>query len=195
MSNWEKKVDVVTISVAVVAIVIPIFSQEIRCFLKLPRQNCQPSRRSEMIEHIKSGNEFKVIFDRTKGKFNDDGWQGRTNDPMGTLKAGRTYTVTYSRSEEKYQTCGLNEYQKEQHGKEYYCSRSGGANPDEAKISLWGRLYEFDAERKVYDFEQKYGHIGTLELVYRPNLMLPITFFFILCVFWVVLRKIGSEVN
>ncbi|WP_293075136.1 hypothetical protein [Okeania sp. SIO3B5] len=42
MSNWEKKVDVVTISVAVVAIVIPIFSQEIRYFFKLPGNNCQP---------------------------------------------------------------------------------------------------------------------------------------------------------
>ncbi len=85
-----------------------------------------------IINHIKSGKSFTVTFDKVGSKFNDSGWEGNT-DPMGTLKAGETYQVTYSSG--KYTTRGFNESTNSVISATY-----GNANPDKGKISLWGRV-------------------------------------------------------
>lgn len=106
----------------------------------------------DLINRIKSGTVFRVSFDKVGGKFNDSGWTGNT-DPMGTLKAGETYQVTYSGS--KYTTRGFSEGTNSVISATY-----GNANPDEGKISLWGRVYTFDASGNVYD--PQFGLVGTL---------------------------------
>lgn len=105
-----------------------------------------------IMSRIKSGRSFKVTFDQVGGKFNDSGWAGNT-DPMGTLKAGETYQVTYSGG--KYTTRGFNEGRKSVMSATY-----GNANPDGGKISLWGRVYTFDGNGNVYD--PQFGLVGTL---------------------------------
>lgn len=105
-----------------------------------------------IISHIKSGRSFTVAFDQVGSKFNDSGWTGNT-DPMGTLKAGETYQVTYSSS--KYTTRGFNEGTNSVISATY-----SNAKPDEGKISLWGRVYTFDGNRNVYD--PQFGLVGTL---------------------------------
>lgn len=53
-----------------------------------------------MIEHIKNSNKFKVIFDRTKGKFNDDGWETQKDDSNnGCFKGWTNLLVTLSLKE------------------------------------------------------------------------------------------------
>ena len=105
----------------------------------------------DMINRIKSTTQFTVTFDKVGGKFDDSGLQ--KNDPMGTLKAGQSYQVTYFQGQ--YITRGFNE------GKNAVISAAySNANPDEGLISLWGRLYSFDGKGNVYDPE--FGIVGTL---------------------------------
>ena len=47
------------------------------------------------LNRIKSGQPFKVVFDVASKKFKDTDRMGAVN-PMGTLKAGETYTVVFS---------------------------------------------------------------------------------------------------
>jgi hypothetical protein len=101
---------------------------------------------------IRSGTTFTVTFDRVDGKFDDSPWGG-TTDPMGTLKAGETYTVKYF--DGKYTTTGLNEGS----GK-VITATYGNAKPEEGKISLWGRVYTFTEWGGVIDPE--FGVVGTL---------------------------------
>jgi hypothetical protein len=107
---------------------------------------------SDLINHVRSGNSFTVTFDRVGNSFNDSGWTGST-DPMGTLQAGYAYQVTYSGG--SYTTVGFNEQSRSQLSATY-----SNANPDDAKISLWGRVYTFDELGNVYD--PQYGLVGTL---------------------------------
>ncbi len=104
------------------------------------------------INHIKSGKNFTVSFDKVGRKFDDSGWTGNT-DPMGTLKAGETYQVTYSNG--KYTTRGFNEQSRSVISATY-----ANANPDRGEISLWGRVYTFDGSSNVYD--RQFGLVGTL---------------------------------
>ncbi len=107
---------------------------------------------ADMALKIRSGRTFTVTFDQVGNKFDDSPWGG-TTDPMGTLKAGETYEVKYF--DGKYTTRGLNEGS----GK-VMTATYGGAKPEEGKISLWGRIYTFNAWGSVTDPE--FGVVGTL---------------------------------
>lgn len=104
------------------------------------------------INLIKSGSEFTVTFDQVGNKFDDSGYTG-LGDPMGTLQAGRTYKVTYSNG--SYTTVGFSEGTGS-----VITAAYNNANPDAQEISLWGRVFTFDAAGNIFD--AAFGIVGTL---------------------------------
>ena len=128
-----------------------IVQQYIRDALSFQQTN-QNKTIENVISLIKAGNKFTVNFD--KATFDDSGYTGSHKyDPMGNLKAGESYQVTYNNS--NFSATGYNEYYK-RNGTWTYNYK----NLDEAKISLWGRIYDFDLQGNVYD--PLYGLVGTL---------------------------------
>jgi len=113
------------------------------------------------IKYIESAHPFKVIFDRTQSKFDDSHYTGdwRT-DPMGVLKGGETYTVVYKNG--KFICTGYNQGI----GKAGTWSYSN-ANPRNNQISLWGRIYVFDGQGRVYDMD--YGLVGHMIRWEKPQ--------------------------
>jgi hypothetical protein len=104
------------------------------------------------IHYIKSGHPFKVVFDKTKGKFDDSKYTGDWHtDPMGTLKGGETYTVVYKKG--NFECTGFNQGTGNVGTWTY-----SNANPSDSLISLWGRVYVFAGNGDVYD--PTYGVVG-----------------------------------
>lgn len=108
---------------------------------------------ANLIDRIKSTHKFTVAFDQVGTKFNDSSWTG-DSDPMGTLKAGETYHVTFTGG--NFATRGFNETRKGE-----VIATYSNANLDDGKISLWGRVYTFDENGHVFD--PVYGLVGTLQ--------------------------------
>ncbi len=107
---------------------------------------------ADLINRIKSAQGFIVTFDQAGDKFHDSGRIGNTV-PVSVLQAGETYQITYF--DGVYKTRGFNEAKDTVINGSY-----GNANPDEGKISLWGRVYTFDKKGNVYD--PRVGLVGTL---------------------------------
>ena len=104
------------------------------------------------IEHITSGKQFFVIFDKTKDKFDDSIYKGKSRfDPMGNLKGGETYSVSYKNN--SFACTGYN-----QHYKKVGTWTYSSGNPSNSEISLWGRVYKFDIKGNLFDPE--YGLVG-----------------------------------
>lgn len=118
----------------------------------LDLKSAQAETIAAMALKIRSGRTFTVTFDQVNGKFDDSPWGG-TTDPMGTLKAGETYEVRYF--DGKYITTGFNEGSRK-----VITATYGGANPEEGKISLWGRVYTFTDWGNIFD--PQFGLVGTL---------------------------------
>jgi len=106
------------------------------------------------IDTIKSGQEFKVIFNKTSDKFDDSNYTGNTNtDPMGSLKGGETYSVKYI--DGSYTCTGYNQGWRRVGSMTY-----SNAKVENSHISMWGRIYVFDGVGNVYD--SQYGLVGEL---------------------------------
>jgi len=103
-----------------------------------------PASRLRRIKNlIKSGKKFRVVFNPKVGY-------------MGTLSQGRTYTVTYKAHDNSFQVCGYHLGRKR-----YRCPGAyRNANVDYQTISLWGRVFYFDADGNVYD--RQHGLAGFL---------------------------------
>ncbi|GAB4486471.1 MAG: hypothetical protein OHK006_14390 [Thermodesulfovibrionales bacterium] len=102
-------------------------------------------------EYIRTGESFIVIFD--KAGFDDAGWTG-ANDPMGSIKAGETYTVKYD-PYLGWTATGLNE----KTGTSATSSHQKG-DPGEGELNIWGRIYRFSANGEIFDPE--FGLVGRL---------------------------------
>ena len=100
------------------------------------------------ITRIQSGSPFKMILDDTKFADPDNNWS-----PMGTIKAGNTYTCTYGGA--AFTCSGYNQGARRDGSWTY-----GGVNPTSKEISLWGRKFTFDDAGEIYDYQ--YGHVGYL---------------------------------
>ena len=115
----------------------------------------------EIIGMIKTEKKFAVTFDKVNDKFDDEKFTGTSKtDPMGNLKAGCTYRVSYSEETGKYSTGGFNQLL----GKvvpETDESEIETLLPDKGLISLWGRPYAFDGMMNIYD--HRYGIVGTIK--------------------------------
>jgi hypothetical protein len=105
-------------------------------------------------DRIKTGKPFKVILDKAPDQFDDSAWTGdwRT-DPMGTIRGGDTYTLTYNAK--GWAANGYNEGARRVGTWTY---RFG--NPDDYQLDIWGRVYTFDPDGNVYDPD--YGLVGHL---------------------------------
>ncbi|MBW2544674.1 MAG: hypothetical protein JRD43_04265 [Deltaproteobacteria bacterium] len=110
----------------------------------------------DWVAYIRSGQPFQVTFDTTSGKFDDSVYTGDwSTDPMGTLKGGETYRLTYTNG--KFECTGFNQ------GAGSVATFAYIADPEEGVISLWGRLFNFDGKGRVWD--QDFGIVGHLSPV------------------------------
>jgi len=140
----------------------PIFDKVLKGFRTSevkdqPLKNSSADQRSsfDWVKYIESGRSFKVIFDKTSDKFDDSRYTGDwKTDPMGTLKGGETYLLTYK--DGKFTCTGYNQGTKTRG-----TWISSNADPQDNQLSLWGRIYRFDAQGRVYDAE--YGLVGHME--------------------------------
>jgi hypothetical protein len=106
------------------------------------------------ITHIESGKPFRVVFDKTLGKFDDTNYTGDwQTDPMGALKGGESYDVIYNKR--IFSCTGFNQAVGK-NGTWFYSN----ANPSNSHLSLWGRIYSFDGLGLVYD--SQFGLVGHL---------------------------------
>jgi len=111
----------------------------------------RPSGVCQWVSLIASGRPFLVVFDLAK--FDDTGWNGPA-DPMGALKAGEHYEVTYHGA--GFQCTGFDESTNRAGTRS-----SGGADPRDGLLSLWGRVFAFDGKGQVWDPD--FGLVGHLE--------------------------------
>lgn len=119
---------------------------------------------NDWADYINSGKQFSVVFD--VANFDDSGWQG-DSDPMGTLKAGETYAVTYDPAADNWTTTGYSE------GKgEIISSGSKTISPLDGQLNLWGRGYKFNSSGEVTDYT--YGLVGHLIKSSKSEIKFPI---------------------
>ncbi|MFH0927911.1 MAG: hypothetical protein V1821_00375 [bacterium] len=104
-----------------------------------------------LANYIASGKTFKVVFDVAPSVFDDSAWL-EAKDPMGTLKGGETYTVTYNASS-GWRVTGFNEASGRAGTWTY---RFG--EPKNFQLDLWGRVYSFDSAGSVFDPD--FGLVG-----------------------------------
>jgi len=102
---------------------------------------------------IANGETFHVSFTGS-GCPNDAGWKG-ASDPMGTIKCGESYRVTYRGG--TWSVTGYNEGTRKVGTWAYK-----NANPRQNRMSIWGRVYSFTNNGDVYD--QQYGRVGTIRM-------------------------------
>lgn len=122
-------------------------------------------------EHIRAGQPFAVVFDRTREKFDDSVYTGSwETDPMGSLKGGESYIVRYINQRECRENCSFKPYENGFETKGYNQGAKAvstfsyfNALLDNNEISLWGRVYTFSSKGEVFD--HKYGIVGHLALV------------------------------
>ncbi len=105
------------------------------------------------VEHLKSGMPFKVVFDVAPQKFRDTDRLGEVN-PLGTIKGGETYTVTYA-PPTGWTATG---YNKGTGSVGTWTYQPG--SPDSHDLDIWGRIFKFSDSGEVFDIQQ--GLVGHL---------------------------------
>lgn len=91
----------------------------------------EPPANDGVVAQIVAGVPFTVTFDACS----DEGWTGDT-DPLGTIKCGEIYAVTYSPATAQFSATGLNEAD----GMAATVS-AGGANAASGEVSIWGAVF------------------------------------------------------
>lgn len=112
---------------------------------------------AKWISYIQSGKPFLVVFNLTHDKFDDSIFNGNwRTDPMGALKGGQTYEVYYKNN--SFTCRGFNQSTKNIGSWTY-----SNANPADNIISLWGFLFVFDGNGRLYS--PKFGLVGSLKVI------------------------------
>jgi len=106
-----------------------------------------------LANRMANGETFHVSFTGS-GCPNDAGWKG-ASDPMGTLKCGETYRVTYRGG--TWSVTGYNEGTRKVGTWAYK-----NVDPRQNRMNIWGRVYSFSNNGDVYD--QQYGRVGTIRM-------------------------------
>jgi hypothetical protein len=112
-----------------------------------------PGGAAGWVEHIKAGLPFKVVFDVASQKFRDTDRMGEVN-PLGTIKAGETYTVAFA-PQTGWTATG---YNKASGGVGTWAYQPG--SPDSHEVDIWGRVFKFSDTGEVFDLQQ--GLVGHL---------------------------------
>ena len=116
---------------------------------------------AKWITYIQSGKLFQVNFNYTQGKFDDSVFNGNwKTDPMGALKGGEAYEVYYRNN--SFTCKGFNQSTKGIGSWTY-----SNANPADNIISLWGFLFVFDGNGRLYS--PKYGLVGSLKAISKVS--------------------------
>ncbi|MFZ2205332.1 MAG: hypothetical protein WAV23_01960 [Minisyncoccia bacterium] len=133
------------------------------CLLGVSQVSAQ-STANDWSAYINSGKVFYVAFDTAT--FDDSGWTS-IKDPMGTLKAGETYTVKYNPSTTNWSVTGFNEGSGTIGTYNYRT-----ISPNDNKLNLWGRVYTFSTDGVVTD--SSFGLVGHLRKTAKPDTKFPI---------------------
>jgi hypothetical protein len=112
------------------------------------------TQRGALLEHILGGHPVAVLFDAIPA----DSDQKRT--PLGTIKGGERYTVTWSRTT-GWTATGYNKGTRAV-GTWTYANGS----PEKNELCVWGRVFRFDESGKVTDPEV--GVVGRVSAVSAP---------------------------
>lgn len=85
--------------------------------------------------------------------------------PLGALLCGETYQVDYVSGSRTWRVTGLNESLSSniERAKRIMTQTNSGPEPEERKFSMWGIIYSFDDNRRVYDPGGK--HVGRMRFV------------------------------
>lgn len=105
------------------------------------------------LNRIKSGQPFKIILDVAARKFQDTDRMGATN-PMGTIKAGETYTAVFSEAN-GWAVTGHNKGTGASGTWTYQQGR-----PEEHDLDVWGHIFKFSDNGEVFDLQ--HGLVGRL---------------------------------
>lgn len=100
---------------------------------------------------VRSGRPFRVVLDVCK--VSDEGWSGDT-DPLGTIKCGETYEITYLHETKEWLASGFNEGSGAPTK-----SRSPASDAGSHRLSIWGAEFAFDANLDVTVGGDKLGHL------------------------------------
>lgn len=89
-----------------------------------------------LMNRLEMGETTQVILDACP--FDDEGWIDGA-DPMGNLKCGETYTVSYDSTDGVWVVTGLEEYRTQLEGKDFVGTRRiAGAPSETGEMFLWG---------------------------------------------------------
>ena len=147
------------------ALKLSLFLTGVMMFLASSSSAAAQTESITWAQFIESGKPFVVNFD--VASFDDEGWKD-DKDPMGTLKAGEKYTVTYTASSQNWTVAGYNERTKGKFSTSYKRYK-----PTDGYLNLWGRVYTFKESGAVLD--KDYGFVGHLEGKTKGSITYPIT--------------------
>ncbi len=115
---------------------------------------------ASVFDRVVTGQAFRVVFDATKGKFDDTVYSGSDKtDPLGTLKGGETYNVQYKPQSGEWRVTGFN-----QETNTILSATYNNASPHDRELSLWGWVFMFSKDGKVLD--DQYGLVG--HIIFDP---------------------------
>jgi len=113
---------------------------------------------SQMESHLMNGKTLTVSLDACK--FSDDGWLSG-DDPLGGLKCGEDYAVSYDSETTTWTTTGFNEGGSAKKGSRVIDTISrAGAAPAGGKLALWGAIFIVNDDMTV-SYPSK-GVVGSL---------------------------------
>ena len=102
-----------------------------------------------LIDHIKSGRSFWVVFDETYYKFDDSRFTGDCyTDPLGQLNGKGTYEIIYKDAAKEWIVTGPSSSTPYNSTARYPNSKH---LPDDYKLEMWGRAFTFTEGGKVID--------------------------------------------
>lgn len=103
-----------------------------------------------VIEQVRAGRPYHLVFDLSYAKFDDSRYSGDDNDPLGTIKGGQSYRCQYLSGD--FTCSGFHQGSNRMASATYR-----NADPCELQVSLWGRVFTLCGD-KILD--ARYGIVG-----------------------------------
>lgn len=108
---------------------------------------------SRRYRDILAGKPLVVLFDQCPVA--DAGWEG-DDDPLGTIRCGEAYLVTYDPAPRNWTASGHNE---EERGPSVETIADPEVDPGSRQFSIWGTPFTFTDDGAVYHLGQRVGTI------------------------------------
>lgn len=98
---------------------------------------------------LKQGKSYTVVLD--KCPYEDAGWVGQADEPLGRLLCGETYSLSYNAATQEWVSTGVDEYRKEQGAEETIITVSQASAPPKYNvIYIWGLRMLANEAGEVY---------------------------------------------